>query len=373
MKTKFYFLITFVFLTFAVSAQKVNVMLTQGWVNNAWTDTLKTTSTYDANGNLIKLTTEAWDPATSAWGNALTITYTLNPDNTIKETLTQVWVAETNSFQDLTTSFTYSATKKKLTETTSISIGPLSGDISKTTYTYNDKDSLATQLDQVVDPITLQLTNTTQTNFTYNPDGTLNQHISQSWDSNQWVNSVQDTITYNASKQMTSSLAKKWVNNAWQNNSRNTFTYNPAGTIAQSVEESWVNNAWVNSSKVMYSYNNGNKITEVVTQNWNATTAQWENEARITYNYSTGINPVELSAKGSVVYPNPFEDLITIESSSLDEHSVQLFNAVGQLINSLKTNESVTKLDLGGLNKGVYLMKIKTANQEQTIKLLKSR
>ena len=373
MKTKFYFLIAFVFLALAVSAQKPNVIYSGGWVNNAWADTLKTTNTYDSNGILIKMNVQKLDPATTTWKDAIMITNTLNSDNTIKETLTHLWVQQTNSFQDLLTSFTYSATKKKLTQTTSISIGFISGDISKTTYTYNDKDSLATQLDQIVDPSTLQLANSSQATFTYNPDGTLNQHVTQTWETGQWQNSMRDTNTYNASKQVTSSLGEKWVNNAWENQSRSTFTYNTAGSIKESLKENWLNNTWVNDSMEMYSYNANNKIQQNVTQSWNTALAQWNNESRITYDYSITSVPVELAGVGPVVYPNPFKDQITIESRSLNDHTIQVYNAVGQLIKSIKTNESVTNLNMGGFEKGVYFMKINTANNEQTIKLLKAR
>ena len=373
MKTKFYFLITLVFLTFAVSAQKYKVMLVQSWVNNSWSDTMRTTSTYDSNGHLIKLITEEWDPATNTWGNAIMISYTLNSDNTIKETLTQVWDKTNNTWQDIVTTFTYSASKKKLTATNRINFSGIDVDYSKTTYTYNDKDSLATQLDQTFNQQTLQLANSSQTTFAYNSDGALNQHVTQTWTTDQWVNSVRETNTYNASKKATSSLGEKWVNNAWENDSRYTFTYSAAGSITESLTESWLNNAWANTSLVKYTYNATNKIEQIVTQNWNTALAQWDNESRISYDLSTAIDPVQLVGKGSVVYPNPFEDQITIESSSPDEHGIQVFNAVGQLIQSIKTNKSVTNLNLGGMEKGVYFMKIKTAKNEQTIKLLKAR
>lgn len=366
MKTKFYLLVTFVFLAFALSAQKYNVMYEGYWTNNAWVDTLKTTAAYDSNGHLTSLTSQSWKQETNTWVNTAIIAYTLNSDGTIKEMLIQAWNGDNNTWIDVSkTLFTYSVSKKILTQTTQIA----GIDFVKISYTYDTNDMLTTQLVEALFPLQ---TNSEQTNYTYNADGTENQQVVQTW-TGQWVNSVRSTNTYNPPKKLASTLKEMWQNEAWVNSSRTTLTYNAKDSIAESLEEIWANNAWVNSMKDTYSYNDNGGLLMLVTQEWNSGSSQWENKTRLTYDYSTGINPVELSAKGSVVYPNPFEDQITIESSSLDEHGIQVYNAVGQLINSLKTNGTITKLDLAGLKKGVYLMKIKTAHQEQTIKLLKSR
>lgn len=366
MKTKFYVLITFVFLAFAVSAQKFNVMYHGYWTNNAWVDTLKTTAAYDSNGHLTTLTSQTWNPTTIAWENSAIIAYTLNSDGTIKEMLIQAWMKDNSTWMDISkTIFTYSVSKKILSQTTQIG----GFDFVKINYTYDTNDLLTTELTQALFPIP---TNSEQTTFTYNADGSENQQVVQTW-AGQWVNSVRSTNTYNPPKKLASTLKEMWQNEAWANSSRTTLTYNAKDSISESLEEIWVNNAWVNSLKDTYSYNANGNLIMMVSQEWNSGTSGWDNKSRITYDYTTGVVPVELLGNRSKVYPNPFEDQITIESGLLDEHSIRLFNAVGQLIQSIKTNESVTNLNLGGLDKGVYFMKIKTAKNEQTIQLLKAR
>jgi hypothetical protein len=403
MKTKFYFLITFVFFALAVSAQKYNVMLVEDWLDNSWTNSLRTTNTYDSNGKLLKMTSQVWNSETGVWDNSIIISHTLNSDGTIKETLTQAWSKDDGTWSELLAIFTYSDSKKILTETTQISMGDLKVDYMKMIYTYNDKDSLATLITQNMDFQTLQLVNSSQVTYSYNPDGTEHQNVVQTWNVAQWANLSRSTNTYNDSKQVTSSLDEKWENEAWVNVSRNTITYLTNGTVQGELEETWVDNAWVNSSRFsytfnanlkiiktldelwgdnawvndsqsMWSYTTNGEIEQIVSQDWKTDLAQWENTSRITYDYnSTGIDPEKLARKGSVVYPNPFKDQITIQSSTLDDHAIQVFNAAGQLIQSIKTNKSVTHLNLGALEKGVYFMKIKTAKNEQTVKLLKAR
>ena len=375
MKTKFYLLTIFVFLALALSAQKYNVMLVEEWKNNSWTNSLKTTNTYDSNGKLVKLTTQGWNAPTSLWDNTVLISYTLNSDGTIKESSTQAWVADNKSWEDVNkTIYTYSASKKIVTATTQLWVDGSGIDFSKNSYTYNDIDSLSTLITQTINLLTMQFVNSTQSTYTYYSDGTENQSVVQTWTMDQWVNSQRTTHTYNASKHLTLSLNEKWENDAWINDTRDSYSYNASGSINESVEESWLANAWVNSSKQIFSYKTGGQIEQIVSQSWNTVLALWENELRITYDLNaTGINPVKLTGKASAVFPNPFEDQLTIESGTLDEQGVEIYNSVGQLINSFKTNELVKTLNLGGLKKGVYFMKIKSPQNEQTIKLLKAR
>ena len=366
MKTKFYLLTTFVFLSMAVSAQKYNVMLIAGWINNSWADTLRTTNTYDLNGNLIKLTSEVWNAETSGWDNAINISHTLNSDATIKESLTQFW--ENNAWVDaLKSIYTYSASKKILTQTSQMGFEGSWMDLSMSTYTYDENDRPISMVTQVFN------INSNQITYTYNSDGTENQQVTQNWSGGQWVNSQRTTHTYNASKLVTSSLGEKWESEAWVNDTRSTITYNAAGSITESMEETWMVNAWANTSKEMYTYTTNGELQQLISQLWNPTLSVWENNIRATYNYnSTGINPVEVAAIVSV-FPNPFEDQIIIESNSLNEHSIQVFTSAGQMVNSFKTNASVTNLNLGALKQGVYFMKVKSLQNEQTIKLLKAR
>jgi len=376
MKTRFYLLTIFVFFALAVSAQKYNGMLTEEWMNNAWTNSFRSTYTHDLNGNVLKLTTQGWNAESSSWGNSASITNTLNSDGTIMETITQVWDTIGSTYMDISKIiYTYSASKKVLTQTSQIMFVGTWMDFSKTVYTYNGNDLLTTEVTQTSNFITPDLTNSSQTTFSYNSDGTLNQDVVQIWSVlYQWVNSNRNTNTYNASKQITSSLSEKWVTDAWSNESRETYTYNSAGLITESVGENWLNNAWVNATKSMLSYNGTNDLAQIIIQDWNTTLAQWENKTRTTFNYNTtGINPVQLSGKVTLIYPNPFNDQLTIQSESLDEHLIQIFNATGQVVHEFKTSKTATNLNLGWLNKGVYFMKINSPNKEQTIKLLKAR
>ena len=378
MKTKFYLLTSFVFIAMALSAQRYEVMNVDEWnpETNVWTNSLRTTNTFDENGNLTEATTEEWNPETGVWSDVLIISNTYNSDGTISESLTQAVDSVMNGMVDaFKTLYTYSQTQKVLTETLQMGFEDTWIDFIKVTNTYNESDQLTMKVTQILNLLTLELINADQTTYSYNADGTENQNVVQTWNeaTSAWENSERNTHTYNESQLLTLTLSETWVNDAWVNDSRSTFTYNDAESIAESVEQNWVDENWVNASKEMFTYNEMADIEQVLSQEWNSVLAAWVNELRISYVYDyTGIDPLNALGIASV-FPNPFEDQVTIESGSLNELTIYISNTAGQLMKSLKTNGTVTNLDLGKLQKGVYFMKIKSAQNEQTIKLLKAR
>ncbi|MGE5393573.1 MAG: T9SS type A sorting domain-containing protein [Candidatus Saccharibacteria bacterium] len=376
MKTKLYLLSTFIFITCAVSAQwaepvqNYQTLLMEDWKNNAWVNSSRSTNTYDANGHLIKTTMEEFTDG--AWHEMAIMTNTLNDDGTVKETMTQS--LENGSWQNVSkTIYTYNAAKLVLTASTQMNLGDSWMDFSKMTYTYNGQNQLTNQVTQILNMLTMQLVNSDQNIYSYNSDGTENQVISQSWNtSNEWENAKRYTNTYNNSKKITSDLNEKWVNNAWVNDSRTSYTLNTAGLVQESTNQEWVNNAWVDSFKDNYTYNGNNEMTQIVTQKWNTTLSQWENDSRLTYTYGgTGVEVIESSDQSLVVYPNPFTSQITIQSKLQGIYTIEVYNASGKLINSFKTSGNSFKLNMDGLDNGIYL--IKTPQNNQSIKVLKTQ
>lgn len=372
MKTKFYLLTFFTFLTLAVSAQfpQFNTMLSEEWENNAWVNAMKSTNTYDANGNLTSTLHQQWDADAGTWVNAINIVYTLNTDGTVKETLSQVW--EENAWQDMQkTIYTYSPTKKSLTETTQMNLEGIYMDWSKVTNTYNDKDSLETQLTQVVNLQTFQMTNNSLDTYTYNTDGTENQVVSQDWnlETSAWVNSSRYTNTYDDAKKIISDLTETWVDNAWMNEFKSTYTYN-GNQVQESLDQEWETDKWVDVNKHTYSYTATNQLQQVVSQSWNMESSQWVNESRITFTFgSTGINP--LTDQSLVVFPNPFRDQITIQSSVMKDQKIEIINSSGQVIKSFKTQGKALKMDLGNLENGMYIIRMNTPEYSKSTKVLK--
>ena len=374
MKTKIYLLTVLMCFAMVVPAQKYKYMIFENWMENSWKMTYRTTNNYNSNGNLINDFDEEWNDETKIWKKIMIDIHTLNPDGTIKETLTEAWNDESNEWEATSkTVYTYNASKEILTETSQIFFDTWI-DYIKDIYTYDSNGKLTSMVIQSLDMFSgMVLKNSSQSLFSYNEDGTEKQIVDQIWNSlNQWEDESRTINTYNNSKQLISDLSENWVNNTWVNDSKSTNTYNANGTLKETIEEEWEEGNWIKKGKAIYSFNAKGDMESMVSQDWNITLNDWENKIRIRLEYTTGIQLVELAENTAVVYPNPFIDQLTIENGALVESGIDVFNSTGQLVSSIKITRPVTNLNLGSLKKGVYFMKIRSPQNEQTIKLLKA-
>lgn len=374
MKTKIYLLTVLMCFAMVVPAQKYKYMIFENWMENTWEMTYRSTNNYNSSGNLTDDFDEEWNDGTNIWEKVIVNTHTLNPDGTIKETLTDAWSDESNEWETASkTLYTYNASKEILTETSQI-FWDTWIDYSKDTYTYDSNGKLTSMVTQTMDLLSgMVLKNSSQTLYSYNDDGTEKQIVNQIWNIlNQWEDESRTTNTYNNSKQLISDLSENWVNNAWVNDSKSTNTYNANGTLKETTEEKWEEGNWIKNGKAIYSFNAKGDMESMVSQSWNITLNQWENEMRIRFDYTTGIQYVDLAGNDSKVYPNPFNDQLIIENRELSDYRIDVFNSTGQIVSTFKTNKLVTNLNMGSLKKGVYFMKIRSPQNEQTIKLLKA-
>ena len=69
------------------------------------------------------------------------------------------------------------------------------------------------------------------------------------------------------------------------------------------------------------------------------------------------------------VYPNPCKDFIRIKGLPAGNKTVQIFNASGNLVKSVQSYRSETKVDLSGQPAGMYFIKCKET--DSTFKIVK--
>lgn len=83
---------------------------------------------------------------------------------------------------------------------------------------------------------------------------------------------------------------------------------------------------------------------------------------------TTGISNVDELIS---IYPNPTKTKINIQLQYVETASVQLLNAVGQVISEKSINETVTEIDLTQLPQGMYIIKAMVNNQYYYKKIIK--
>jgi N-acetylneuraminic acid mutarotase len=82
----------------------------------------------------------------------------------------------------------------------------------------------------------------------------------------------------------------------------------------------------------------------------------------------------KLSKNSSIkTYPNPITDFLSIECSAEEKVvEFEVFNLAGQRLLESKSNTSeLSKIDLSNLNSGIYLLKIKTSEGSNTLRIEK--
>jgi hypothetical protein len=91
-----------------------------------------------------------------------------------------------------------------------------------------------------------------------------------------------------------------------------------------------------------------------------------------TINDSTDMSLYDVNVdRYSNVYPNPASDIVTVQSS-FKVREIEIINALGQVMLRKEGNQNIETLEVNSLEKGTYIVRIKTwrgfANKKLVIK-----
>jgi hypothetical protein len=73
---------------------------------------------------------------------------------------------------------------------------------------------------------------------------------------------------------------------------------------------------------------------------------------------------------GLKIYPNPVEDILTINANE-DINEIVIYNMLGQVVLNQKPNNRKNSIDIGNFKTGIYLAKLKTDNGVTTKRIMK--
>ena len=368
------FFIGILFLTGINStAQNIYSVLNESWISSDWQKETQTLNTYDSSNYLTNSLTQTWVSSSGSWENSLQINYTNNPDGTANLSVMQSWDSGSSSWNDVQQSmYTYNAAKKVLTHTSQIWVGYWLNS-SKTTNTYDGSGYLINTLNQNWDYITATWKNANQTNFSNNPNGTVNQSVKQIWNaSNVWVNSERISYTYTAGNKVLYAITEIWGGINWLIDSRETNTYDASGYLINSLLQQWsgFSAVWINDTQSIFTNTPSGTPTQIVTQTWDTNTSTWNNATRITFGYTLGISEFA-QERGFVLYPNPSTDLITVKLSDSFSAAFSITDQTGRIVKNGELNSETTSLNIGDLAKGVYFFRI-GKTQKSYLKFIKN-
>ncbi|SFT55408.1 Por secretion system C-terminal sorting domain-containing protein [Lishizhenia tianjinensis] len=70
------------------------------------------------------------------------------------------------------------------------------------------------------------------------------------------------------------------------------------------------------------------------------------------------------------IYPNPAEDLVSLQLNQIEQASLRIFDLSGKLVFQKEINSYDTQLDISSLQRGMYMIEVKSKDQTQQKKLI---
>jgi YVTN family beta-propeller protein len=108
-----------------------------------------------------------------------------------------------------------------------------------------------------------------------------------------------------------------------------------------------------------YAYTNSNGCSGVICQS-------------VTVSHGAGIKPITPSNNGILIYPNPSNTNVTIESTTNNKDAmILIYNIQGDLLQQQPMLQAKTNIDISAFATGVYFVKVKTANGMEAQKIVK--
>jgi hypothetical protein len=154
------------------------------------------------------------------------------------------------------------------------------------TNTYDGTGYLTNSLSQTWVVLSSTWQNGSQTVFTNNLNGTVNQEVTQTWNGSAWTNVFRLTFTYNSSNKVLSTISELWFGAIWMNSSKITNTYDVNGYLTNQLTQTWdFISSFKNSNQVNYTNNPDGTVNQEITQKWDGVSA-WNNLKRATFTYN---------------------------------------------------------------------------------------
>ena len=264
---------------------KIDTTVNETWTNNAWQLASRTINTYNSSCQLLSTTFQ--NRVGADWVNQLLFNYTYTGGDNVSESTIQNWNPINNTWVNFgRTTNTYNGSNLVTSTVSDTWTGIAWQNASRQTNNYDANGYLVSTLNEL-SPSGVWVNDSRET-YTNNPDGTVNQQVTETWDvpTAAFVNETRINYIYDANKMVTESTSATWNGTAWVNAERDTFTYDAQGRELTHLVENWNTNAWINETLTTSTFNTGGQLTTILNQSWNTGTNAWQNVFQGNYVYS---------------------------------------------------------------------------------------
>ncbi len=282
---------------------------------------------YDSNHRLLEVTLQGW---TGSWSDQYKIIYTYDAAGNVLTKTDQAWLSGTWLNR------------------------------ARSTNTYSG-NNLSIALYQYWDNATNSWTNNTRTTFAYT--GTqLISSTEEDWNVTSWLNAARRTNFVYAGTDLLSYDFEIWNSGmgTFELKTKTSFTYDTNHHMLASSLEIW--NAptalWEKYLKTDYSYDSLWNQTEIMEQNWDASIGDWTNSSLILHYYRTGTVGInEHSAQGDLSFhPNPVVNQLIVSAGA--DQQAEILSIEGKVVMSVPVTKGNNTINLSGISKGLYFIRL---------------
>ncbi len=392
------------------------------WQSNQWIILLKSTITYDLNGQAVQRLIQQNNANNQLTNTSLT-TYTYD-NNYIVSVIVQIWQNE-NWVNDLKATYVNDNRGNHISDTEEKWINLAWENYQRFSSTYDGNSNLLTSLTEIWND---QWENSSRETNTYDGNNNRLTSLNEKWENNNWVGEFRNTMSYDASNNILRQTNEIYDFTEWKYKDRYTYTYDANENLLSNFYEAWLNGQWSNWGFYGYTYDINNNLLTSIYQLWN--TGQWQNVWKQSYeydannnlttgNYYTWINSIWTPSDGSLLfhdqlnngfgfygfkitvsyknsptyidsekvaltdyllsqnYPNPFNPSTRIQYAISSRQFVQLkvYDVLGNEVATLVDEEKPVgsyevEFNASKLTSGIYFYKIKAGSYVETKKMI---
>ncbi|TRX72668.1 T9SS type A sorting domain-containing protein [Carboxylicivirga sp. M1479] len=205
--------------------------------------------------------------------------------------------------------------------------------------------------------------------WTYEDKSDYESYLDEEWNGSAWIKTYlqmydTDMLAYN--------LDEYYTDGVMTGGSKYSSTYDTFDNLLEEKNENYTNDAWEQQGGMQYVYTYEGATSKVlikVHKAWSVPNSQYENQSRETFSYvSTNL---EQSPQISIkVYPTTFNSFINVEVSQ--RATIAVYSLTGVKVTEGTVMSGSDQLDLSGLSKGCYVLKVDAGKEQKVIKVFKN-
>ncbi len=247
------------------SQDSIQLILLQVWANNEWINSYQLEYVYDQNGTLTQNIYYMWDEEVGAWQLFGRSTPTYDPQTQLPtQILVEINIPPFGWMNSSISYFTYNAQNLiSIYVEDSWEFESMSWvHHARNYYTYNNENLLIEDLHQYWVEGLYQDSN--RDTYTYNGLGQLIEILNEYYGiTRSWFPGSRTAYTYNPEDLLATELEEIYQSGVWQNSYQTVFTYDNNGTLVLELMQQWLAvRSWVDYSEKTYTYSGTVNIAE---------------------------------------------------------------------------------------------------------------